>query len=65
LQQDKAGGKDDSQLNPARNFQPCAQFFGLRRSGKLHRLSPPQGARILGKFIESCGLINGQRAILL
>jgi nitrite reductase (cytochrome c-552) len=67
LRQAKAGGKDGSQLNPARKFQPCAQFFldfvEAENSTGFH--APQEAARILGKFIESCGLINGQRAILL
>jgi nitrite reductase (cytochrome c-552) len=55
LKKQKAAGKDDRQLDPARNFQRRAQFFldfvEAENSTGFH--APQEAARILGESIDA------------
>ncbi len=55
LKHAKAGGKDDSRLDPARNFQRRAQFYldfvEAENSTGFH--APQEAARILGESIDA------------
>jgi nitrite reductase (cytochrome c-552) len=55
LKQAKAAGRDDPQLDPARNFQRKAQFFldfvEAENSTGFH--APQEAARILGESIDA------------
>jgi nitrite reductase (cytochrome c-552) len=55
LKQAKAAGKDDKQLDPARNFQRKAQFYldfvEAENSTGFH--APQESARILGESIDA------------